>query len=91
MFVNSEDQLVPKFLFFCEDIRSFLSYIADKRGVSLEDIENLVQGDSGQQYFKLIVNMIKKEQLKQESGVRLPSAGFHFGENSETGTLKKRI
>ena len=91
MFVNSEDQLVPKFLFFCEDIRSFLSYIADKRGVSSEDIEHLVQGDSGQQYFKLIVNMIKKEHLKQESGVRLPSAGFHFEENCETGPLKKRI
>ena len=67
MFVNSEDQLVPKFLFFCEDIRSFLSYIADKRGVSLEDIENLVQGDSGQQYFKLIVNTIKKT---AQTGVR---------------------
>ena len=38
----------------------------------------LLQGDTGQHYTKISINMVNREELEWEERVRLPAAGFEF-------------
>ena len=48
----------PKPFFFCHRLQEFLSLVAELRGQIFEDMVKLVQGDSGQVWFKLSLSLI---------------------------------
>ena len=44
-FLNSEDNLVEKHLFFCNDLRGMVKEVLELRGIE-EETKNLIQGDT---------------------------------------------
>ena len=81
-----KDDIIPKHLFFCHDIVSLVDKVKDLRGIEEETV-NLVQGDTGQGYLKIGINVILKQDLEKEEGVRVPAAGTELcrEECKETG------
>ena len=62
VFEKDHDYL-EKPLFFCKDTAGFLKEVAQLRGEPWEEITLLVQGDSGQKWFKLAVSLIPTSDL----------------------------
>ena len=58
----------PKPLFFCHRLQEFLSLVAELRGQIFEDMVKLVQGDSGQGWFKLALSLIETSDLVSDGG-----------------------
>ena len=83
----------PKHLFFCHDPVALISKIKELRKIEVET-ENLVQGDTGQDWLKIGINVIKKNELESEHVVRAQAAGIEFAtveEEGEPGPSRKRI
>ena len=59
-FLDSDEKTVPKNLFFCHDPAALVEEIKQLRGI-LEDTENLVQGDTGQGWLKIGLNVVMKK------------------------------
>ena len=65
------ETMVERPFFYCEDTVEYLKTVATLRGHAWDDITLLIQGDSGQQWFKLIVGLIhKKDLLEVQEGKR---------------------
>ena len=77
-FVDSEDNILPKHLFYCHNPVSFVLELDRLRGVDSANMENIIQGDTGQNYLKLGLNHIKKSDLESKIENHIPSAGFEF-------------
>ena len=62
---EKEGTLVERPLFFCNSTLSFLKEVARLRGQDWEELTLLVQGDSGQGWFKLAVSLIPLSDLDE--------------------------
>ena len=60
---EKDDDYVRKPFFFCNRAPEFLKEVARLRGEPWEQITLLVQGDSGQQWFKLAASLISSSDL----------------------------
>ena len=89
-FKGSDDIIISKHLFFCHDVVGLVDKVKELRGI-VEETVNLVQGDTGQGYLKIGINVILKKDLEKEQGVRVPAAGTEFcrEECNETGPSSK--
>ena len=88
-FLDSSDELVEKQLFYCSDLKGMLKEVLEKRGIE-EETENLVQGDTGQDWLKIGLNIIRKRHLEKDDRERLPGAGVEFAAGAEEGLPPKR-
>ena len=57
-FLTRDNKLEEKYLFYCHDIVNFLKKVADLRSETWEDLLMLLQGDTGQHYTKISINMV---------------------------------
>ena len=62
--------MVEKPLFFCNNTLTFMKEVARLRGHEWDQLMLLVQGDSGQKWFKLSVSMIHLIDLVEDGGKR---------------------
>jgi hypothetical protein len=70
IFLDKNERVMEKPLFFCHRPLEFLKLVAEMRGQTWESVTLLIQGDSGQGWFKLAVSLIHKEDL-QDRGARV--------------------
>ena len=94
--LNSNNQVLKKNLFYCHNIVGLISEVDGVRKNSYADMENLIQGDTGQDWLKIGLNRINKADLEKKPGIRIQAAGVHFAnfENEEEelkGRGKKRL
>ena len=91
-FKASDGQIMPKNLFYCHDPVSLVEKVIQLRGIQ-EETENLVQGDTGQGWLKIGINVIQKKYLEKEQGVRVAAAGTEFlkEDSEEAGPSNKII
>ena len=66
IFLDKNERVMEKPLFFCHRPLEFLKLVAEMRGQTWESVTLLIQGDSGQGWFKLAVSLIHKEDLQEK-------------------------
>ena len=72
--------MVEKPYFFCNDTTKYLQTVVSLRGHAWDDITLLIQGDSGQGWFKLSVSLIHKLDLEEkQEGKRRRTRGDGIG------------
>ena len=77
-FLDSNNEIDPKHLFFCNDPVSLIEEVKKERNI-IEETSNLLQGDTGQGWLKVGLSIIKMSDLEREpEGTRLQSGGYHF-------------
>ena len=77
-FLTSTDEIQEKTLFFCHSTVEFLKEVDRVRGrVGVKQV-NLIQGDSGQGYTKIVVSRVSVEDLEKEDMTRIPGAGLVY-------------
>ena len=72
-FLDSEESLVEKHLFYCNDLHGMVKEVLELRRIE-EETENLIQGDTGQDW--------RKSHLEKNGRERLPAAGVQFVEST---------
>lgn len=82
-FLSSADEIEEKTLFFCHSPVDFLEEVDRLRGKLGVEQVNLIQGDSGQGYTKIVVSRVSVEDLKEEKFTRIPGAGLEYLEKEE--------
>ena len=68
-FMDKNGDIVSRPFFYCNKTLEFLHLVAELRGEDWNQLRLLVQGDSGQGWFKVAISMIRQEDLEvQKSG-----------------------
>ena len=84
-FLTSSDEFEEKTLFFCHSPVELLQEVDRLRGKEGVKQVNLIQGDSGQGYTKIVVSRVSVEELEKENMTRIPGAGLVYMETGEEG------
>ena len=86
--------MVEKPLFFCNSTVAFLMEVARLRGDEWEELVILVQGDSGQKWFKLSVSLIARVELEGnvgKKGRRTREVGIGGGVDHKSYGVRKMV
>ena len=83
---------MSKYLFYCNDPIALISKIKDLQNIK-DETENIIQGNTGQDWLKIGINIIKKNDLKRQQMERISAAGTELetDKDTESGPSQKRI
>ena len=63
-FMHKNGDIVSRPFFYCKKTLEFLHLVAELRGEDWRQLKLLVQGDSGQGWFKVAISLIRQEDFK---------------------------